>query len=180
MSDEKIPPGKALEESYFSHLDAMPDGFASDFPLYSTTVVYAQYFKRPDEKEITEIKLKIESGELPPDYSTSNIKIYQSLLIQHRYTGTTPQNIRKWYEINAFNAGYREITYEEGAMLENFNIRYEKREDNILKRVIVYINPEKIDLIVFEDTEIEKHPDYMSDHSNIQSQAGQTAEPENN
>ena len=61
-SDEKIPPGSATKEPYFSELEALPEGFASDFPHYSNIVAYSFFAKQYDQEEINEIRRKIMKG----------------------------------------------------------------------------------------------------------------------
>ncbi len=175
-SDGQIPPGKPIKEPYYSELEAFPEDLASDFPHYSTIVAYSFIAKQTDPEEIAAIKLKINSGELPPNYSVRNLNIYKVLKIRYNYTDATPRDICKWYEINTSNAGYSKIFLDEGAMQDTYHMRYEKTEGNILKRVNVDIFPDKIEVTAFEDKEIKKHPDYINAPIDDLS----TTEPENN
>ena len=175
-SDGQIPPGNPSKEPYYSELESLPEGFASDFPHYSTIVAYSFFAQQYDSEEITATKLKISSGELPENYSVKNLAVHKIFKLRYNYTDAKPKDILKWYRINTFNAGYSQVFLNEDGMQETYHVRYEKLENNITKNVTVDIYPHKIDVTFFENKEIKKYPDFINAPQNDES----TNEPENN
>lgn len=183
--DENTPPGTAHVEPFYKEIEKMPEDFAEDFPLYSPHVKYFQYGKIYDPMEIRQIREDAYNnnpgGRVDPD----SVPLYRVFSLAHAYTGTTPEEIRKWYRRNAFNAGYEEILANEAAMRNMYELRYEKRTNDILKQVVVMIDEETITLMVFQDREIEETPEFI-DKPEINpvtgkiEQSDRPEEPENN